>query len=150
MRHKGCGAVSFGGRVLVPPTPTPNTPGAVWKSLWDTWMSAVPLAPCPSLPCLPCPAAGGGAAAGTCLAHSWQHEGARSPLQPQQEGRSETGEQLRSAVALTCQGRLENSVLSPPHRCIQFLSVFITPSCTGPAWRAGGRSQGGLGIYFLE
>lgn len=101
-----------------------------------------------SLLSLPCP--GGGAAGGTCLAQSWQHEGPGAPLQPPHEGLSETGERLRSAVALTCQGRLENRVLSPPHRCIQFLSVFITPSCTGPASRAGGRSQGGLGIYFLE
>lgn len=63
-------------------------------------------------------------------------------------GHSKTGEQFRSVVALACQGRLENSVLPPPHRCIQFLSIFITPSCTGPASRVGGRSWGGLGIDF--
>lgn len=149
--HKSCGAVSFGGSVLVAPTPVPHTPGAVWEEPVGHVDLSRPPCPCPFLPCLPCPAAGGGGAAGgTCPALSWQHEGAWSSLQPQHGGLSETGERLRSAVALTCQGRLENSVLSPPHRCIQFLSTFITPSCTGPASRAGGRSQGGLGIYFLE
>lgn len=139
-------AVSFGGRVLVTPTPTPHTRGAVWGEPEGHMDVSCPPCPLPflAMPALPCP--GGGAAGGTCLAYSWQHEGARSSP----PATAESGEQLRSAVALTCQGRLENSVLSPPHRCIQFLSIFITPSCTGPASRAGGRSQGGLGIYFLE
>lgn len=75
-------------------------------------------------------------------------KGPGAPLQQGREGHSETGERFKSAVALACQGRLENSILSPPHRCIQFLSIFITPSCTGPASRVGGRSQGGLGIDF--
>lgn len=97
-----------------------------------------------SLPLLPHPAAGGAARAGICPAHSWQHEeGARSsPPALRDSGAIQKGDGLQ------CQGRLENSILPPPHRCIQFLSVFITPSCTGPASRVGGRSRGGLGVDF--
>lgn len=73
-----------------------------------------------------------------------------SPHIQRQEWSSKPGQGLNSTVALACQGRLENSTLPPPHRCIQFLSLFITPSCTGPASRVGGRSRGRSGSWFLE
>lgn len=90
---------------------------------------------------MPSLAAGGATGTG---AHPAERKGLGHPLRRWQEGHS--GEQFRSVVALAHQGRLENSIWPPPNRCIHFSPPFLTPSCTGPASRVGGRSGGGLGI----
>lgn len=99
--------------------------------------------------CPPCPAL----AVEQLVALAWHTAGSmRGPealLQPLQEGLSEAGESLRSAVALTCQGRSENRALSPPHRCIQFLSVFITPSLHRACLESWGQESRRSGNLFF-